>query len=220
MAIHSFDLPAMTRLYGIEPVFIYDPKVISNRPVQGVHDNALFFWPIYPQFLRDLFIKAFTEGISDPAHGRIREGEWRAAMILLRDSILYCHHCSAENFYSSDAAGISGGRPGICWNCNKPLRRPFRIRLGKQLVMLNHDTSLYPHHLDDQSPYDFTKPLAIVSRHPLHPEVWGLRNLSDTLWSSRTVADPLPTEVPPGMSATLQPGTWINFGKVEGQILI
>jgi hypothetical protein len=220
LAIHSFDLPAMTMLYGTEPVFIYDPHVPSNRPVQGIHDNALFFWPIYPQFLRDLFIKSFTDGIRDSAHGRIREGEWRAAMIRLRDSIHYCQHCSAENFCQFDALGDAGGRPGICWNCNRHLRPPFRIRLGKHLVMLNHDTALFPHHADDQSLYDFTQPIAAVTRHPQSPDVWGLKNLSDTKWSSRTAADPVPADVPPGMSVTLQSGTLINFGKVEGQIII
>jgi len=30
----------------------------SNHPVQAYHDNAMVYWPIYPQFLRDLFTKA------------------------------------------------------------------------------------------------------------------------------------------------------------------
>ncbi|NEP60124.1 MAG: serine/threonine protein kinase, partial [Symploca sp. SIO2G7] len=99
-AIHCFDLPAMTKLYGTEPVFIFDPEDNSNRPVPGEQDNPLAFWPIYPQFLKDLFTKAFTEGIRDPQNGRVRENEWRSAMIKLRDSIIYCPHCGgAENFY-------------------------------------------------------------------------------------------------------------------------
>jgi hypothetical protein len=56
----------MTKLYGAEPVFIFDPNDHSNEPVPGLHDNALAFWPIYPQFLRDLFIQSFTAGIRDP----------------------------------------------------------------------------------------------------------------------------------------------------------
>ena len=96
MAIHSFDLPAMTRLYGTDPVFIFDPLDHSNRPVPGCQDNALVNWPLYPQFLRDLFTRAFTSGITDAAHGRVREGEWRAAMIRLRDSVVYCQHCGVE----------------------------------------------------------------------------------------------------------------------------
>src|SRR6185503_16695337 len=79
LAIKCLDLPAMTKLYGTEPVFIFDPKDNSNEPVPGYHDNALAFWPIYPQFVRNLFTHAFTDGIRDPQNGRVRESEWRAA---------------------------------------------------------------------------------------------------------------------------------------------
>lgn len=47
-AIRCFDLPAMTKLYGTAPVFIFDPNNASNRPLPGYHDNAIAFWPIYP----------------------------------------------------------------------------------------------------------------------------------------------------------------------------
>ena len=65
LAIHSFDLPAMTKLYGTHPLFIFDPQDASNRPVAAYHENAIVFWPLFPQFLRDLFIRSFTEGLRD-----------------------------------------------------------------------------------------------------------------------------------------------------------
>jgi serine/threonine protein kinase len=61
-AIKALDLPAMTKIYGKEPIFISTRTDDSNRPVPGIHDNALAFWRIYPQFLRDIFIRAFTVG--------------------------------------------------------------------------------------------------------------------------------------------------------------
>ena len=78
-AIKCLDLPAMTRLYGTEPLFVFDPRDDANRPVPSVHDNALAFWPLYPRFLRDLFTRAFTEGMADPQNGRMRGGRDRAA---------------------------------------------------------------------------------------------------------------------------------------------
>jgi eukaryotic-like serine/threonine-protein kinase len=211
IAIHSFDLPAMTKLYGEEPVFIFDPADRSNEAVPGYHDNAVAIWPIYPRFLRDLFTKAFTQGISSPAHGRVREGEWRAAMIRLRDSIVYCH-CGAENFYDRETA-----QAGICWSCQRRYRMPFRIRIGRNVIALNHDTKLYPHHLDEQRPYDFSAPAAEVNRHPDHPDRWGLRNLSAASWYLQTAGDPLPVEVAPGRTAAIVQGARINFGSSEGE---
>ena len=67
-AIKCIDLPAMTKLYGTDPRFIFDPKDRSQRVRSpGKHDNALAFWPIYPQFLRDLFTRSFHRWNSRPA---------------------------------------------------------------------------------------------------------------------------------------------------------
>ncbi len=218
-AIKALDLPAMTKLYGKEPVFIFDPDDDSNRPVPGIHDNALAFWRIYPQFLRDIFIRAFTVGVRDPKNGRVRESEWRAAMVALRDAIYYCPHCSLENFYDSQTLKAGGGNPGLCWACAAQLRLPPRIRLGKSVVMLNHDTKLFPHHIDDARLYDFSAPVAAVAAHPTNPNVWGLKNLSQQKWFIADT-DGNVKDVEPLRSVTLAVGTKIQFGKIEGEIRV
>jgi len=217
LEIKCFDLPAMTKLYGLEPVFIFDPDDDSNRPVRGYHDNALEFWPIYPQFLHDLFTKAFTDGIRDSQNGRVRESEWRATMVRLRDSIVYCANCGLENFYDVKVPGDSGGKPGSCWSCGRAIHLPPRIRIGKNVVMLNHDTWLFPHHVDDQKMYDFSQPVAAVTRHPKDPSIWGLKNLSDEKWVA-TTANGTMKDVETERSVQLAVGTRINFGRKEGEI--
>jgi DNA-binding helix-hairpin-helix protein with protein kinase domain len=217
-AIKCFDLPAMTRLYGIAPVFIFDPNDKSNRPVPGYHDNALAYWPLYPQFLRDLFTRSFTDGLRDPLHGRVRESEWRAALARLRDAIVYCPRCGVENFY--DAGALQGsGQPVPCWSCKNEIALPLRIQIGKQVIMLNHDTQLFPHHIDDGRPYDFSQPVAALVRHPTQPGVWGLKNLCGEKWVS-TTAEGAMRDVEPGRSVTLVVGTRVNFGKIEGEIRV
>jgi DNA-binding helix-hairpin-helix protein with protein kinase domain len=216
LAIKCLDLPAMNKLYGTDPLFIFDPDDDSNRPVPGYHDNAIAFWPLYPQFLRDLFSEAFTLGLRDPLE-RVRESEWRSAMVRLRDSIVLCGHCGSESFYDGAALRASGGQPGACWACGTPLRLPPRIRIGDAVIMLNHDTQLFPHHVDDQRMYDFSKPVATVAQHPKDPSVWGLKNLSDEKWSI-TGFDGSITDVEPGRSVRLAVGLRINFGKKEGEI--
>jgi DNA-binding helix-hairpin-helix protein with protein kinase domain len=217
LEIKCFDLPAMTQLYGTDPLFIFDPDDDSNRPVRGHHDNAIEFWPIYPQFLRDLFTRAFTDGIQDPENGRVRESEWRAAMVRLRDSIVYCIHCGVENFYDIDTLRTSGASPGSCWSCGKEIQFPPRIRIGNDIIMLNHDTQLFPHHLSGAKTYDFSEPVAAVTQHPSEPRIWGLKNLSDEKWVI-TTADGGIKDVDPRRSARLAVGTKINFGKTMGEI--
>ena len=149
----------------------------------------------------------------------MRESEWRAALVQLRDAILYCGQCGAENFYDSEALRASGGQPGSCWSCRQPLTLPFRLRIGRSVVMLNHDTQLFPHHLDSQRLYDLSQPLAVVQRHPQNPSVWGLKNLSPVKWVI-TAPDGAIRDVEPGRSVTLAAGVKVNFGAVEGEIRI
>ncbi|MDQ3649298.1 MAG: serine/threonine protein kinase [Acidobacteriota bacterium] len=215
--IKCLDLPAMNKLYGTEPIFIYDPQDESNSPVAGIHDNALAFWRIYPQFLHDIFTRAFTVGLRDPRHGRVRESEWRGQMVRLRDTIFYCPHCSLENFYDADKLKASGGNPGLCWSCAAQLKLPPRIRIGQHIVMLNHDTQIFPHHVDDGRLYDFSQAVASVAQHPTNKDIWGLKNLTDEKWVV-TTADGDVRDVEANRSVTLSVGTRIHFGEAEGEI--
>jgi DNA-binding helix-hairpin-helix protein with protein kinase domain len=220
--IKCFDLPAMNKLYGKEPAFIFDPNDDSNRPVAGYQDNANIYWAVYPQFIKELFTKAFTSGLRDPQHGRVRESEWRAALVKLRDSLLYCGHCGAENFYDAQLLKAQG-KLNHCWACQADLHVPPRILLQHNnvamIVMLNHNTELFPHHIDPHKYYDFSSPIAAVNQHPQNPQIWGLRNLSQDSWSV-TLDDGSMKVIAPGQSVTLSAGININFGQVIGQIRV
>jgi DNA-directed RNA polymerase subunit RPC12/RpoP len=215
-AIHSFDLPAMQQLYGKEPIFIFDPDNQSNRPVVGVQDNPIAFWQIYPQVIRKLFTKAFTRGITDPENGRVRETEWRNAMINLRDSIIYCSHCGAENFYDGEVLKQQGAL-NPCWHCHQEIFLPPRIKIGKKIIMLNYDTKLYPHHIDLQRQYDFSIPLAEITQNPQNPQIWGLKNLSNQDWTV-TIEDNNIKTVASGKSVKITANTKINFSTAQGEI--
>lgn len=217
LAIKCLDLPAMKVLYGTEALFIFDPSDSSNAPDPQHHRNALVFWKLYPGFLRELFTKAFTDGIRDPQHGRVRESNWRSAMVRLRDSIIYCAHCNAESFFDPDETKASAESPNLCWSCRRQLRLPPRVRIGRNVVMLNHDTLLFAHHVDEEKRYDFTEPVATVTKHPTDPTIWGLKNLSAGTWSTTNHKGEI-KDVSPGRSVTLAVGTRINFGHVEGEI--
>lgn len=214
LEIKCLDLPAMKKLYGTEPLFIFDPVDNSNEPDRHYHRNAIAFWTVYPRFLRDLFTKAFTDGIADPQHGRVRESNWRAVMVRLRDSIIYCTRCNAENFHDPDAPADEVRH---CWSCRHGLRLPPRVRIGRNFVMLNHDTMLFAHHVDEEKKYDFTQPVAAVTKHPSDPSIWGLKNLSVQTWSATNQKGEV-KDVSPGRSVSLAVGTKINFGHAEGEI--
>jgi eukaryotic-like serine/threonine-protein kinase len=218
----ALDLAAMTDLYGADPVFIFDPDDATNRPLPDGQGNALAFWPLYPEFLRQLFTRAFTDGVRDPANGRVREAEWRQAMVALRDLIVYCRSCGAENFV--ERSGPDASVPVVpapvqpnCWSCNQPIVLPLHLEVGRAIVMLNHDTVLHPHHIEKGRRFDFSRPVAEVTPSPANPHVWGLRNVSQHSWRAAAPTGSV-YQVPPGQSIRLTRGTAIEFGDVSGRV--
>ncbi len=121
--------------------------------------------------------------------------------------------------YDADRLRATGGNPGLCWSCAVQLVLPPRIRVGRQVLMLNHDTQLFPHHTDDDQLYDFSLPTAAVTRHPSNASIWGLKNLSDNKWVV-TTADSAVRDVEPQRSVTLAVKTRIQFGRAEGEIRV
>lgn len=151
-AIRILDENAQDKLYGFEPVFMFDPRDDSNRPDPRWHAAALDLWPRYPQFFRDLFTTSFTDGVRDPDHGRVRETVWRKKLIALRDAIVY-GPCGAENFYCEDYRRKHEGRLRPCWqhgDRGETVPIPFRLEVNQQLVVLNYDAKVFPHHLDER----------------------------------------------------------------------
>ena len=59
--------PCMTkelerRYYGTSPIFVYDPTNDRNRPVPGTDNNLKMFWPVYPEYIRELARKQTEYG--------------------------------------------------------------------------------------------------------------------------------------------------------------
>lgn len=212
--IKCFDLPAMTKLYGKEPIFIYDPMNISNRPVRGCHDNAIAFWPIYPATLRGMFIRAFTDGLKSPIN-RIGELQWRNELVKLRNSLMYCN-CGMENFYDLIKVRTRQDR-SMCWSCGSVLAMPSRIKIGNEIIMLNDDTKLFLYQIKERTAYDFRNVIGKVVKHPTKDNVYGLMNLSQNPWHVNTGIGQK-RQIAHGKSISIESGTVIDFGDTKGEI--
>jgi serine/threonine protein kinase len=215
--IACLDLAAMKKLYGSEALFIFDPKHGANRPVAGVHNNATLFWNLYPDYVRESFTRAFTDGLREPA-SRVRESEWRTIFARLRDQIFYCQNCGAENFLPAEGERHAAMEAQKCWSCHEVIVLPQRLLLGRHSLALIRDTLLFPHHLDPNRRNDYSEVWAEMVPHPSKPDVWGLKNLSTTTW---TILPPsgASIQVKQGRSVSLVPGLRIRFGAMEGTVI-
>jgi hypothetical protein len=214
LAHEVWDVDAMRDAFGLHPLFVFDPADPGNRPVPGAsveQDNVLASWPVYPTFLRELFTRAFTTGLH-PGGDRVRESEWRKAMVRLADCVVICTGCGRENLADLDHDGVpvpAGPHGQVCWSCRSPLQLPPRLVLASHPVALTHATVLYPHHLSGR--YDYSRPVAELTRHPADPTLWGLRNLSEQPWAAIEPSGAvLPVE--PGRAIALVQGLTLDFG--------
>lgn len=211
-SIHALDDSANQYLYGKHPIFIFDPNNAENRPVQGIHDNAIIFWNIYPRFLKDKFTVAFTKGIVNP-FDRVVEREWKDTIIKLMDSIMICPHCGAEIFYDEYKEQL--GEKITCWHCRSSVSAPPKIRIGKNTIPLSLSSKIKSHHLNNN--YDLDTVVASVTQNPNNPTQWGLKNEGTSNWTYIR-ADGSQAVVPPGRNAAMAHGTKINFGLIIGEI--
>ena len=204
--IHCMDLAARNKLYGTNPVFIYDPQNKSNRPVQGIHDNVIIYWEkIYPQYLKDLFIKAFTVGLHEPAR-RVTENEWLDCFSNMLAGIVTCQNCGEENFYDPE-------HEIHCWNCDSVVRIPAKLVVDKKKILITQNTKIFSHYLFDD--HDMEKIVAEVVRNPKNPKIWGLKNKTAQNWTY-IKQDGSQIVVSPEKSATISRDIKINFGKSVG----
>ena len=207
-SIKCFDLPAMRQLYGDKPLFIFDPISSANRPIPGIHDNAVLFWNLYPEYFKRQFTQCFTKGLKTPKQ-RPTEEAWLEVLLKLQQSVVSCQ-CGAENFFESKKS---------CWSCKSELELPLHLNLEGFIVVLREDTRLYLHQLSQPGIISLSKAhrVAKVTKHPQHPEIRGLQNLMEQPWSVTTPKG-MRFEVPKGRSVTLEPGAKIDFGQVTGTI--
>ena len=209
--IHALDDAANRALYGTKPVFIYDPVNKKNRPVKGIHDNALLFWEIYPSFLKDKFIIAFTKGLFSPAE-RIVEREWKDTLISLMNSTIICPYCGAEVFYDEKKEENRTGN--VCWHCRSSIQKPSIMQIGRHMLPVSSSLKIKSHHLNND--YDLSTIEASVSQNPKNPSQKGLKNEGHSNWTYIR-NDGTQQIVPPGRSAALVPGIKINFGNITGE---
>jgi eukaryotic-like serine/threonine-protein kinase len=198
---------AAIRAYGLEPLFVFDPRNPSNPPPPG--DPMLTWWPIYPSFFRELFEQAFTAGLDNPVTGRVPEGIWRRALNSLGDCLSRCQ-CTASVFYDPADPGLR------CWHCGQVPARPPLLQLPGGTVVLSDGACITSHHLHRDRNHDTV--IGTVEAHPAKPGEVVLRNVGPEDWIMTPEGEPaitVPSKRRLGVRTMV-----IDFGSVKGQIRI
>lgn len=209
--IKCMDIHAMNQLYGTDPLFIFDPDNRDNRPLAGYQDNALIFWDLYPQQLKELFTVSFTVGLHQP-NRRITESKWLETFANLMSGIMICPNCGSEVFYDEykDANSVMH----TCWSCQKTVPVPSKLVIGRSTILLMADTKIYRHHIDGG--HDMETVAGEVVQNPNNPGLWGIKNLTKENWTY-IKADGTQIPVVEGRSAAIAKDAKIDFGQLTGE---
>ncbi len=210
--ISVLNADAEMSLYGTKPMFIFDPGSDENGPVDGVHDWIVARWQSLPRTLRHLFVRAFTDGLHDPA-SRVLETEWMNALKSIPDAIHICHDCDFEHVISMEKGAPCVSAECLC--CGETLEFSPVLCVGSQVITMNIGQEIKAGYLGGAG--GGTATAAKVEAHPSRPGLIGLRNMTKSPWR---VSLPEGTShiVPPGQAVRIAPGTDINFGKSVGTI--
>jgi DNA-binding helix-hairpin-helix protein with protein kinase domain len=191
------------RIYGTDPVFVWDPKDDRNRPVQGIHKGSIVRWPFLPVYLQDMFKKAFSKELINDPQARILEQDWLRTFIRMRAEIFMCPICNdrQNSVYFADPIN-----PGPCPKCGKTNVFSMYIKTQRYNVPVHQKTKLYACHTEKGSD-DYETLTGEVS---LSGSNYNLKNVTkltldiDDAGKVSTVA--------PGASVTLKKGMKISFG--------
>ncbi len=188
------------KLFGQNPVFVYDPKNSTNRPSPEAHPNVISRWKMFPPDLNAAFTKAFTDGLKD-INSRITELQWIEILVRARGMLVRIN--GKEQF-------VNAYRPD---SVPKECRL---LRTEENIIALAPDSVLYLCQTDKFSE-DYQTPSGLVKASQRDKNVYGLGNLTADTWTL-TVPDRPPITVPPKGFAPLVPGIIIDFGNLKAKV--
>ena len=201
--------PCMTekfekKFYASEPIFIYDTKNNTNRPVRGVHNNVLRRWNAFPAILRETFTKEFSsECLNDPNKRKL-ERQWQNTIQQIRDILVVCPQCKDETF-------VENANSPRCMCCDKSFNIAGSLQINDRKVLLTPETKVY---VDMDNKPDIQVINVPDSRYPVQ-----LRNITANNWVVETPSGKIKS-VEPNMCMPVKPGLKVNLtGAIKGIIV-
>ncbi|MDE5853549.1 MAG: protein kinase [Ruminococcus sp.] len=196
--------------YGQNALFVYDPDDASNRPVIGIHDNVIRFWRLYPDYIKEAFIRSFTVGLNDP-NKRIIENEWQKLFIRLRAEIIRCD-CGRTNFTTMfdkpDELTYRCPKCGMMFPTMSFSNMDFRIPLymGRKFYECEIDSECN----------EFLNVAGEIIGNKLKPDILGIKNCSGKSWRVK-MPDNNFYNIAPGKGFPIWNNLEIDFGNVTAK---
>ena len=203
------NVPALTskyekRFFGDNPLFIFDPNDDSNRPVEGLHRNAIDKWPYFPSYIQEAFIRSFSQESLLKGNDRLLETMWRHVLMRLKASLVRCPHCHESVFAECEKF--------TCPACGENIKPAGYIKFSKRantdiLVPIMGGARLFTYHIDENAQENESIAAHIMEK----PGKFGIKNESTSKWTI-TAPDGTQAVKKPGDVAVIGEGFKLDFG--------
>lgn len=174
-------------LYGKDPLFIMDQDNQDNGPDPAVHKNILCVWPNLPDYMQELFHRAFCRQALNNPNLRPTEKDWIDHLVRFRSEIVLCP-CGNNVFFQN-------GRP--CEKCGRVLHIPNWLRFRNSSVPATAGCRLYKCQFGACNADEALNPVGRIVAKRDDPSVLALQNQSDRSWDAVS---------PSGKSKKVRPG--------------
>lgn len=159
------------KLYGENPVFIFDPNDKSNQATPR-NKNAIKRWPKAPKILRDAFVKAFSREAMHNPKTRLSERDWIKVLTEYRSTLCKCPICDQLTYIEQDDFGKCkecGGKRNLHW-----------IAIGKTNIPIAINQKIYTFQIENN--INYLDIAGIIVPNKIDPRKLGLKNLSHNNW--------------------------------------
>ena len=161
------------QIYGTEPIFLLDPDDKRNAPIAGIHSNIGIVWPVLPQYMKDAFLREFSQEVLKNPGRRSTEANWQTLLIRFRSEIIPCGMCGNEVFTYNAAAPV-------CDRCKRSLGSFRKIKMAgcDYLMPALPGNIVYRVQLGTANVDQAGNPMMRVRRNPKDPQQIILQNVS------------------------------------------
>ena len=178
-------------------VYIYSRRNVKNRPLPGLHTNAVFSMHSYSSELRRLFSHAFEGSAAQRPYAVV----WREAFLRLLKQVYFCSHCNREVLLIPPYES--------CSSCHTAIENMLMLSLGEELIPLSKVTLLLGVQIGYNEEGDAV--LGRVVSGSRDKERLGLMNQSQSIWYYRYAEDNEIFSLAPNKVAEIRPGMQIAF---------
>lgn len=158
--------------FGEDPIFMLDRNDASNRPVKGVHNNVFCRWPLYPEYIRELFYRSFDKETMLGNKSAPIEKEWYRALVQLRTDLIPCPLCGQYTFASESGVGM-------CINCHGTYKVDMYICTAKYRIPVVKGHKLLHSHVFDSDEHNEVLGEILFKEEA---KKFGLGNLTTDKW--------------------------------------